>query len=439
MPPILEPADILLDQTTICEASRLLENPQITGLESEAEFLSFLKIERILHLSILLDGLALHEHVYLLKAEMPSDLETLSLRRTLMDLGLLRELDAVPYADAIANDLREIFSKRIKGIPGNEFAQLFISEVKNFLKQEPASSSRGVDVLRELISCHEELPNSSTADLLNTARPILAGYILESIRVTSSGKIRGISPLRTFVYWRLSELARIPLFPSLRRIPIIELLTDNLRGAIAEYGYARIGEIFGSTIKDVYDDESEIPLCLPPSLAIFLDVYKGVGSLPASITEFRRQFEPVRRTFGSLQMQLLSARSLGERRKIKRLIESYFKQLPQRYNADIGSSLQSVLSFAPDVVNMVTSINDPTKFARDLLGKPAEWIRQWWINRPLRHIYRILKRLEHITEYEDLLAKHLNIDVSPAEKQIFEEYYSNFINAYSKSKTPNRN
>jgi hypothetical protein len=212
----------------------------------------------------------------------------------------------------------------------------------------------------------------------------------------------------------------------------MEMLTDHLRATIAEHSYAHISKIFDTTIKEIYADEAEIPVCLPPSLAVFLDIYKGPQSLEETLVKFRKTFEPVRKTFASLQQQFIAERSLGERRKIKRAVENYFKHLPMKYDADTGSSLQAVLSFAPEVIKFLANPHDPSKYSQDLFLKPAEWIREWWLRRPFRHIYRVLKKLEHIRDYEHLLSKNLNLTVNSKEKESFERYYKQYVRAYSK-------
>src|SRR2546422_1899120 len=97
------PNDMLLDQTMLCEASRLLEgSPQGAAF---ADYLSNLNqsstiidrsyymgverwppsnAERLFNLSMLLDGIALHDHLYTLKAELPPDVTILRLRQLLL-------------------------------------------------------------------------------------------------------------------------------------------------------------------------------------------------------------------------------------------------------------------------------------------------------------------------------------------------------------------
>ncbi len=93
------PNDMLLDQTMLCEASRLLEGcpqgfPYVEYLARQQKGRNRLveqyeheigqwfpsNAERLFNLSMLLDGLALHDHLYVLKAELPLDATHLRLR-----------------------------------------------------------------------------------------------------------------------------------------------------------------------------------------------------------------------------------------------------------------------------------------------------------------------------------------------------------------------
>jgi hypothetical protein len=79
-----EAGDVLVDQTMICEASRLLENdPDLNKYTRKMPWWPPTHTERLVHLSTLLDALALHEHLYVLKAELPDYADKLSLRRSL--------------------------------------------------------------------------------------------------------------------------------------------------------------------------------------------------------------------------------------------------------------------------------------------------------------------------------------------------------------------
>jgi hypothetical protein len=132
---MFSPNDMLLDQTMLCEASRLLE-----ACPQGREFVEYLQeiphsrdskyvlgqyglgigsghgwppsnAERLFNLSILLDGLALHDHLYVLQAELPPDAASLRLRQLLIEKDIVREMETAPYLPMIIEEFNQFFNQ----------------------------------------------------------------------------------------------------------------------------------------------------------------------------------------------------------------------------------------------------------------------------------------------------------------------------------------
>jgi hypothetical protein len=47
----------------------------------------------------------------------------------------------------------------------------------------------------------------------------------------------------------------------------------------------------------------------------------------------------------------------------------------------------------------------PTSYSAQLLTQPAEWLRRWWLRRPLAVLFRIDSKLPRLSEYRELIAR----------------------------------
>jgi hypothetical protein len=70
-----------------------------------------------------------------------------------------------------------------------------------------------------------------------------------------------------------------------------------------------------ASVETVYEDEAQVPLAMPPTLAVFLDLFRSENSIPDAIAAFRNCFSPARSAFRALERDFTSAASLLERLK----------------------------------------------------------------------------------------------------------------------------
>lgn len=507
---IFAPNDILIDQTLICEASRILDrSTHRAGSSGQGMYTLGVydkvpsNVERLLHLSMLLDALALHEHLYVLKAELPLDWQSLQLRQLLIEQRVVRELDAIPHFNQISQDFSNFFTKFFEGLfippPGffspresslsyrrrvahnartqewvekkRRLADDIVSAVESFLTGKQGSSLpedpelTDIYFMAQFLAREREgrgytyqetslkprdyvygISGSKRTELLSSPFPVLATEMLESLEGFSSGSgVRGVSLLRTFVYWRISEHARISFYPSCRRAPQVDLFTDHLRQAIAHKVYKRVARAFKDTIETVFADETQLPLFLPPTMTIFLDHYRSTNDLSETLERFRNEFAPLRKTLQNWENKMRRAETLSERLNAKENISQALKALETRYALRSDSALEAVVSFAPEVFKPLANPWDPSKYSKELLSKPLSWIRTWWNSRPLRQVFRLRKRLQNIVEYENLANRVLGVEFDPQEREEFLKHYTRYLDLFGRetstdtvSNSPNR-
>ena len=470
--------DVLIDQTMICEASRLLlKSKNLPKADLSDAYLGTMEdepsdVERLLHLSMLLDALALHEHLYVLKAELPVDATKLDMRNLLIDKGIIKELETVSYAEEICQDFRS-FLDSLSSIGQVTSLDELIKFNQGTLDKNPRGKAQTVDVIikavrlflsgkglgsfasgysSEMMSYYlaRERTGAQTLEMLSERnrkedfrfprselvdRPLyfLGDEMLNDLSSFESGHAgRAVSHLRTFIYWRISEHARIVLYPSCRRAAQIDLFTDYLRASISERVYHVVAQAFESTLEMVYADEAPVPLFLPPTLSIFLEIYQSTSDLSRAIDEFRDQFGPMRQAFHKLENDLLNAKTLGERVEIKEKILQTLKSLASYYELKDEATLETVIAYAELAVKPLANPLDPSKYSKELLLKPLDWIKGWWRDRPLRTAFQLKKRLESIENYEQLASRVLGIDFDQDEKELFLEHYNSYLSLHQR-------
>jgi hypothetical protein len=89
-----------------------------------------------------------------------------------------------------------------------------------------------------------------------------------------------------------------------------------------------------ASVETVYEDEAQVPLAMPPTLAVFLDLFRSENSIPDAIAAFRNYFSPARSAFRALERDFTSAASLQERLKIKRRVRDVAKFMESRLYAN---------------------------------------------------------------------------------------------------------
>jgi len=217
----------------------------------------------------------------------------------------------------------------------------------------------------------------------------------------------------------------------------LDAFAGHIRLFTAEKIYQVVAEAFKENIKLVYEDEANIPLYFPPSLSIFLSLYRSSHDLSRTIDDFRKEFAGVRQDFRSLAEKLTRSRTLQERIEIKHQLGDALKLVKIHYQLNDDSLLETVLGFAPEVLNPLSNPTDPSKYSAKLLTMPITWIKDWWRKRPLRHIFDLRKRLYQITDYENLASEVLDtefgkVEDGPGVLFDFNKHYDEYLSLYKR-------
>ncbi|MFF1916457.1 hypothetical protein ACFVYE_33785 [Streptomyces sp. NPDC058239] len=418
---------VLIDQTMVCEASRLLEGvpagyrghipPEGLYIEEGPHiFWQPTTEERLIHLSTLLDAILLYDRVYVLDSGKPADEASLTLRRVLFERGILNPLDtrtlALSVSDELTQFLADVTADRELELGWHASPDYVGESVRATLAHE---QHHGSDERRTFLGAlRGELEGSPIhgrglfghedelrADPVGT----LGFELLEEIgRFHSGGLIGGVSHLRTFVYWRTAAHLGLPFIPSLRRLPTYHLLTNHIRNSVQERVYSAVGEAFHCSVSEVYENERPLPLYLPPALSLFLDHLRSNGNIAGAIDDLRRSHRKLRRDLASFQHALGGSATLRDARDARRRLADALTALRAEANgAPPHGAIDQVLDIVPDAVRAAANPLDVSGYSDTLIRRPAEWIRSWWVRRPIRSAFALSDQLLGLSQYDQLL------------------------------------
>ncbi|WP_146075366.1 hypothetical protein [Streptomyces sp. Ru71] len=440
---------VIVDQTAVCESSRLLDHAPVgrefgfylgrglysgIGLQYRTAIQSWWlpsNEERLIELSALLDAILLYENLFVLASENPPDGDRLTLRSALLDRGILRVLDTRPYSHPISSELESFLANahstgyRLdtwhsladpRAVAQTVRACLELStppsgwsshyEPKEDLAEGLRGALEGVLADRWLVERVKELEREYHKDPLRA----LALELLDHIGYFESGSvIAGISHLRTFVYWRLSEHANMPFSPSLRRLAEYHRMTEYVRESAQERVYGAVADAFRSTVSEVFEGEQPAILYLPPALALFLETFRRGKDITKSVDHLREEYAPLRKMLAKYQEDISNSATLGQARTAKRKFNESLTRISEKFDNPHPAFVNQALDIVPSVASMAADPLNVEKYAENLVQRPVEWLRNWWLNRPLSPIFKLRDHLLALRDYGNLLQEATGI------------------------------
>jgi hypothetical protein len=436
---------VLVDQTLVCEAARLLQGSNTRNAE------------RLTQLSLLLDAILLYDRIYVLPSDLPEDASELGLRHALVDTEILADLDTRACEAAVTSELTAFLTStgKARAANGRRADPAFVAAmVQAAVTGEPYSGeafagsvgraawSAG-DVVRDARSGREGalLGEDATqaihlyvnqSALLHAPDPVgtLGSHLMRLVLSGISGAAipSAASHLRTFVYWRTSAHLDLPFYPSLRRLAQYDMIAGHARPTVQDAVYHAVAESFQATVNEVYQDDVPQPFYLPPALTLFLDHLRREHDTVSAVRWLRAEFAPLRRGLARLQEERAHATSLGELRVARARFADVLDQLRNPGPPESNAVLDQALDLAPALTSALTNPLDASSYANVLVKAPKDRIRRWWRRRPYRLAFRLRDRLLGVRHYADLFADATGVHVDPAEFTNLNQEFGNYLN-----------
>jgi hypothetical protein len=213
--------------------------------------------------------------------------------------------------------------------------------------------------------------------------------------------------LRSTLYLISATASGRDYFPDFDRVPFTVAAIRDVYRSLPLQLYERVAESLGMAYSGGAEDVAEwtldLHLPIPPVTSLVLSRSSTLTEIPDRLLEVREEFEPFRSHFGEFKEKLRSAETVKERRKLKRR----YMQLLQAASGEDRELVTAteVLNLAEGAVSVGAAPVVPTSYSANLVTQPAEWIRRWWLRRPLAVLFRLDGKLPNVATYRGLIER----------------------------------
>ncbi|BAZ25551.1 hypothetical protein NIES4073_64570 [Kalymmatonema gypsitolerans NIES-4073] len=449
------PNDILIGHTTICEAARLISNtnPEVSGIHIKFsnENSQPIRFLRFLELCSLVEAVVLHDTLYTLPAELPTDVDELNLRKRLIYAGIVREYTSARLSEEIIPALTEWIVKNAKlPHPDEDITRIKLiltkmidrSASRQLINQtsldnlsqkiygvnDTGEISRPLERVSDLFEAESELAQKFQSGILLGSNSVL-NDIGEQIGINIGDLHHGsyetaLPILRTVMYWQVADKIRLPWYPDVMRVPTMITLSRRLKSSLADDVYRVVAQAFETSVQDLIVDDLPYEVGIPPFAALLLSRCSKPEDVIDQILILRDEFTDFRYNFNELEKQRRNAKTIKERKEIRLHITNLFKAVASKYDKQDQSIFENVIGYTPEVIDLLQAPLDPEKYTGDLLNKPYEWIRDWWCSRPVSRLFSITKKLEKLDLYGQLVPRIFEFEITSSYAAFIKEHYS---------------
>ena len=195
-------------------------------------------------------------------------------------------------------------------------------------------------------------------------------------------------------------------FPDFDRAPFVAAQLRKLYRSLPVELYRRVAESLDEPLGKaelVSEWTVEASVDIPPLSAVVLAGASSVHDIPNSILKVRDEFARYRHTFARFKTDLRTADTVKRRARLVRHYQHLLKAASGPRPEVI--TVAEGLNFAQEAARTAAAPAIPTSYSSSLITQPVDWIRRWWMNRPLSILFRIDGKLPRISEYESLITK----------------------------------
>ena len=190
-------------------------------------------------------------------------------------------------------------------------------------------------------------------------------------------------------------------------MPFVASINRGLYRSMPVRVYERVAQAldtrFGSRDEFLSEWTLDAQLPIPPITALVLNRSSSLEQIPERLLEIRDEFAKYRHRFREFKSEVQSAETLKERRAL----EKKFKSLLTEASGPDAEliSMSEVLNLAEKSVRAAANPLAPQSYSTDLLRQPIEWVRRWWLRRPLAVLFRLDGKLPKLAEYRDMVER----------------------------------
>ena len=408
----------LVSNTLICESSRLLIDSE-SDITKNYFHRNHNSHRRLFDLISLIEAVILNEQLYTLPTSSDLSKEKLSLRHRLIEEGILIELDTSAYHNELSKLIIEYLRKVEKPVKVGGSAAVIGTEisfekieglVKSFFegkreeKDDQYYDFGPKPTLNDSFELHHHGSPSEIVhlDSFDGMVKSLIGWI----EYYGSGSYQHCtSILRDIYYVLVGEFLGIPYYPQSTRLEFSRKFPNYFDKNFSTRLYKTVAKSFSTTVAEVYEFSSQSVNYIPPFSTILFNQTKHKDGIIDSLIKLRNDYVDLRRNLTDFQVQKEQARDFKMLKRISTREKELLEKVAAPFKTDSKLRLEKAIKYIPDLVKPATDPMNPTKYSSNLILQPAEWIRDWWIKRPVRKLVQVSNKLNKVPDYRALISK----------------------------------
>lgn len=211
---------------------------------------------------------------------------------------------------------------------------------------------------------------------------------------------------RSLGYLVVAAANGLDYFPDYDRVPFTAAFIRGMYRSLPMQLYQRISDAIGQRIDEeglISEWTTHVTLAIPAASAIVLHRADSLSEIPQQILEVRAEFSDYRNHFANFKARLQQAETMDDRAKLSRTYAALLKEASGARSEIV--SVGEVLNFTEAALRAGAAPQLPTSYGASLIAQPAEWLRRWWMRRPLAILFRLDGKLPRASEYRQLISK----------------------------------
>jgi len=425
----IPPGSVLVTNTMILEASKLLQNDN-----QEIHYKKFYRIAKFFDFCSLVEASILNKYLVTLEGELPRDTSSLFLRNRLIKEGILIEkVVSFDYHEvriildnvvgqleqfSITNDDKKrkkenLYSKYsyFKDLKNNEILKL------GFLNPKRSPFYYDIEILKN------ELKRSSNIFEFYRNKKVKEHFS------KSMGYFTDTYLLRVFFYYNASTRNCLSFFPDFPRVPFFNSIATYIHDSIIFSAYKPFAKKLECEALDFLNDASPISLPIPPFTSILLNRCNSVKDISSELLKLRDEYSELRENLFELEQNRRSCINIDERNKLKKKIENIFNATADKFS---NNKKYLKLHYLAELAKPIFNPANPSSYTKSLLKMPIDWIKNWWNRRPLVQFFDCAKEFRNIPQYNKLIKKIFGIEFNLNEIESFKKHQNILNNLFNK-------
>lgn len=387
------PSDVITTNNLVLQASHALESKEFT-------------LGNLFDLSALIEAVVLHEHLLFLGTSAQFDLSSLPLGQLLAGEGIIQGY--IPPVSVL--DVQDHIY-RLFGIPDAYdkvstnplFTRSAAASVLPYYGDYDFFSPNNISTMNAELDLAGKLPpfgrELTTGETLIQTLPHYCFSLVELWSASNAWARRPAQAflVRTLVYWLVADRMKIPFYPDVSRIPMVAHITHHLQTSLAQEASPFIAQAFYLTPQELDASIHPFEFPIPPLTALALEKAASPADVGPAILDLRRQFKGFREQIGAYQLAINSAKTLKDLEAARHDLHRAAIDLAETYRQPDRGRIQEITNYYQRALYSNRSFG-PLSYKDEVLFKPPEWLRQWWVKRNAIYICDISQELASIED-----------------------------------------